>query len=180
MTVEIRKNITGSILDIGGGGECIIGRIFGAQVTAIDSSREELDEAPDCCEKLLMDAAALSFPDESFDNITFFYSLMFMNSETQEKAIAEAVRVLKPGGELYIWDCDIDSAYPDPFIVDLDVVSDLLSVHTAYGIIKDGKQDSDMVLRYLAGAGVDTVHTGKNEGQFYIRCRKPQKEDTPA
>ena len=180
MTVEIRKDITGSILDIGGGGECVIGRIFGAQATAIDSSQDELDEAPDCCEKLLMDAAALSFADDSFDNAAFFYSLMFMNSDTQRKAIAEAVRVLKPGGKLYVWDCDIVSAYPDPFTVDLDIVSDQLSVHTTYGIIKDGKQDSNTILRYLADAGLDTVHIEKKNGQFFIRCLKPQKEEMPA
>lgn len=55
-TVRLDRTHTGSILDIGGGGEGIIGRLYGRQVTAIDNRREELDEAPEGFEKVLMDA----------------------------------------------------------------------------------------------------------------------------
>jgi len=95
MTVVIRPELSGSILDIGGGGEAVIGRGYGDRVTAIDNRQDELDEAPDCCPKLLMDATELSFPDGSFDNVTFFYTLMYMAEDTQRKAICEAARVLK-------------------------------------------------------------------------------------
>ena len=33
------------MLDIGGGGEGVIGRLYGRQVVAIDNRQEELDEA---------------------------------------------------------------------------------------------------------------------------------------
>ena len=72
MNIEIKANLTGSILDIGGGGEAVIGRIYRDKVTAVDNRQEELDEAPDCCSKKLMDATELLFPDDSFDNVTFF------------------------------------------------------------------------------------------------------------
>ena len=75
MTIEIKEKLTGSILDIGGGGEAVIGQIYKDRVTAIDNCKEELEEAPDCCSKQLMDATELSFPDDSFDNVTFFYTL---------------------------------------------------------------------------------------------------------
>ena len=97
MRIEIREKLTGPILDIGGGGEGVIGQIYGDQVIAIDHSREELDEAPDCCEKRVMDAEKLVFPDQSFDNVTFFYSLMYMTGDTQKKAIREA-NVIKISG----------------------------------------------------------------------------------
>lgn len=100
MKLTLEKELCGRILDIGGGGEGIIGRLYKSSVTAVDNMQEELDEAPDCCKKLLMDAEALSFADESFDNVTFFYSLMYMSTEVKAKAVAEAYRVLKKGGRL--------------------------------------------------------------------------------
>lgn len=87
MTIEIKEKLDGSILDIGGGGEAVIGQIYKDRVTAIDNRQEELDEAPDCCIKQLMDATELLFPDNSFDNVTFFYTLMYMTEETQRKSI---------------------------------------------------------------------------------------------
>ena len=67
MVIEIKYDLKGSILDIGGGGEAVVGQIYGDRVTAIDNRQEELDEAPDCCTKLLMDAEKLLFSDKSFD-----------------------------------------------------------------------------------------------------------------
>lgn len=72
MIINIDYDLKGSILDIGGGGEAIIGQVYGDRVTAIDNRQEELDEAPNCCTKLLMDAKKLSFFDGSYDNVTFF------------------------------------------------------------------------------------------------------------
>lgn len=65
-------------------------RLYGRQVVAIDNRQEELDEAPGGFEKILMDARHLTFEDASFDYVTFFYSLMFMDAETQKQALAEA------------------------------------------------------------------------------------------
>lgn len=62
----MQRDIKGSILDIGGGGEGIIGQIYRDKVIAIDNCRQELDEAPDCCEKMLMEATNLLFEEQSF------------------------------------------------------------------------------------------------------------------
>lgn len=172
MNIEISDNIIGSILDIGGGGEGVIGQIFNDQVVAIDNEQEELDEAPDCCEKRLMDATELLFPDNSFDNVTFFYSLMYMTADTQKVAILEAARVLKPEGNLYVWDADILRAYPQPYVVDLDIVSAKKTIHTSYGIVKMDAQDSSMILRFLQIAGLSAESTSKKDGQFFICCKK--------
>ena len=168
MKIHIQEIIIGSILDIGGGGECTIGQIYGDRGLAIDNLQEELDEAPDCCEKQLMDATDLLFPDNTFDNVTFFFSLMYMSGETQQTAIKEALRVLKPGGRLYVWDTDIRSAYPDPFVIDLDIESESRSIQTTYGILKKETQDSDKILRYLHNAGVKAERTSKNDALFFI------------
>ena len=42
----LNKELSGHILDIGGGGEGIIGRLYQKQVIAIDHRQEERDEAP--------------------------------------------------------------------------------------------------------------------------------------
>ena len=46
----------GYILDIGGGGEGVIGRLKGKDVIAIDIRKEELEEAVDGPLKIIMDA----------------------------------------------------------------------------------------------------------------------------
>lgn len=79
VNVIIDKTIKWTILDIGGGGEGIIGRIYQSQVTAIDNRQEELDEAPEGFTKLLMDACDLKFEDSSFDNVSLFYTLMYID-----------------------------------------------------------------------------------------------------
>jgi SAM-dependent methyltransferase len=77
----------------------------GAKMTAIDvaptfirHAREEEDERPLGIVYREADGAALPFPDESFDFATAFMSLMDM--PRQDRALAEAARVLKPGSFL--------------------------------------------------------------------------------
>ncbi len=173
--VTITRSLNGSILDIGGGGEGIIGRVYDHQVTAIDNCQEELDEAPDGYEKLLMDACNLTFPAHAFDHVTFFYSLMFMNADTQFKAISEATRVLKPGGDLHIWDAEISSAYPEPFTVDLDIQLPTEKIHTTYGIISDIKNQTASTIKEICmDFGLQSERTQMEDGQFYLVFRKPQ------
>lgn len=172
MTITIPSDISGTILDIGGGGEGVISRIYGVNVIAIDNSQQELDEAPDCCEKRLMDATDLDFPNCSFDNVTFFYSLMYMSKDAQAKAIGEVRRVLKPGGHVYIWDTNIHSAYPDPHIVDLDIVSDRMAIHVSYGIVKQETQSCESILPILESDGLKIQHVSRQSNQFFIRCKR--------
>jgi SAM-dependent methyltransferase len=96
--------VRGYVLDIGGGGEGIIGQMKPKQVIAIDLSKRELEEAPPGPLKIVMDATDLKFLDGSFDTATAFFSLMYMRPEIQERAFAEVFRVLTPGGRWIIWD----------------------------------------------------------------------------
>lgn len=173
MNIVINKGLQGSILDVGGGGEGVIGRVYGGQVVAIDNRQEELDEAPDGFEKMLMDAACLDFSDERFDHVTFFYSLMYMGRETQKKAIGEAARVLCAGGSLHIWDAEIRLAYPEPFVAELDIDASGDPIHTAYGIVKyDAAQDSNTFIRLCQAQGLHISAARSEEGHFYLRFTK--------
>ena len=173
MKISLNKELCGSILDIGGGGEGIIGRLYKSAVTAVDNMQEELDEAPSCCKKLLMDAAALDFADESFDNVTFFYSLMYMSTDVKAKAIEEACRVLKTGGVLTIWDVEFESAYPDAFSVELDIILPEENVCTEYGIIgTDVAQSAESIISMCCEGGLNPLEHEENGGHFHIVLKK--------
>lgn len=100
----------GYVLDIGGGGEGIIGQMKPRQVIAIDLSKRELEDAPAGPLKIVMDATDLKFLDRSFDTATAFFSLMYMRPEIQQKVFAEVYRVLAPEGRWLIWDAIIPTA----------------------------------------------------------------------
>lgn len=171
--IRLKAALPGNILDVGGGGEGVIGRFYGRQVIAIDNRQDELDELPDCCEKLLMDATCLHFPDDSFDTVTFFYSLMYMTASEKGNALQEAARVLKPGGSIHIWDARITTAYPDPFVVSIRACHDNERIETTYGIITDsGNQDRVSITAYATRCGLHVAEASDSEGQFYLHLTK--------
>ena len=95
----------GLILDIGGGGAGVIGRLKGAQVVAIDLNKQELVDAPgEPLIKIVMDATDLKFLDGTFPTATVFFTFMYINPANHEKVLQEIHRVLAPGGRLLIWD----------------------------------------------------------------------------
>jgi ubiquinone/menaquinone biosynthesis C-methylase UbiE len=128
---------TGYVLDIGGGGEGVIGRIEGLQVVAIDCREDELAEAPEGPLKVVMDARNLHFLDCTFFAATAFFSLMYFDDETGlQAALAEVFRVLKPGGLFHIWDVDT-STLPEStktlFAVRIKFIVNGIASETAYG-----------------------------------------------
>jgi ubiquinone/menaquinone biosynthesis C-methylase UbiE len=123
------------ILDIGGGGEGIIGRLQGKQVVAIDIREEELMETHNEALKVVMDAADLKFLPKSFNACTAFFSLMYIPKSIHQKVFEEVFRVLKDHGKFLIWDVRIPdnvSGYK-AFIVHLKVKLPNEEVGTGYG-----------------------------------------------
>lgn len=98
------------ILDVGGGGEGVIGQLLGRSVVSIDSRASELEEALEASGdegetlRIVMDARDLTFLDESFSDAALFFSLMYMQDDIQREALEEVYRVLKPGGAVRIWE----------------------------------------------------------------------------
>ena len=170
--ITLDKELNGKILDIGGGGEGIIGRLYTDQVVAIDIRQDELDEAPTGFEKILMDATHLKFKDNSFDHVTSFYTLMFMSTEDQKSAVSEATRVLKNSGELHIWDCDILSAYPEPFCMDVAVQLPDEHISTTYGVGKMDSQDENSIIEMCLNSGLIFVAKKYSKCGFYLCFRK--------
>ena len=173
MNITLNNDIKGKILDIGGGGEGIIGRLYKNRVIAVDNSQNELDEAPDCFEKRLMDAESLDFPDSSFDSVTAFYSFMFMSTETRKKAAEEMVRVLKKGGEIHIWDVNIKNAEKEPFCIDLKICLPEEIIETTYGVMGFGLEQSfEKTKDIFENLNSICVLETENENNFYLKFIK--------
>ena len=172
--VDLRDvTLSGRILDIGGGGEGIISRHAGDSVIAIDIRKDELLESPDVGIKIVMDATDLKFLDNTFDNVTCFYSLMFMSEETVEKCLAEAFRVLKPNGCLWIWDTEIPwPAQSDVFVVHLDIALADEHISTGYGIGWGKGQSSESISIICDKIGFGHIEMDDDGKKFLLRAWK--------
>ncbi len=168
----------GFILDIGGGGEGVIGRLKGSDVIAIDIRKDELEEAADGPLKIVMDARDLKFLDGSFDTATAFFSLMYIhNSEDQAKILAEAWRVLKPGGRFHFWDVDLSerASLDHPFfIVFLRYRVRQFERGTGYGQRwPEEARGEPYYLNLAEKAGFRHITTERKEHTFYMLFEKP-------
>ena len=96
--------------------EGIVARVEPANVTMLDQSPHQLARAeskPSLLDatKLVGDAEQLPFPADSFDRYVSAGSIEYWPSPQQ--GIAEAYRVLKPGGRMQIADIIVGKAVPD-------------------------------------------------------------------
>ncbi len=168
---------SGWILDIGGGGEGVIGRMKGSQVVAIDLFAWGMRRTPPGPLKLVMDATELKFLDETFETVTSFFTLMYMNPEQQRKAVCEAYRVLKPGGLMRIWDVQLPVT-PDPK-KDLAVFPfkfrlPAATVETGYGTpFPKEPMDLDYYVRLGRAAGFTAGESEITGRTFRLVLRKP-------
>lgn len=171
----------GYILDIGGGGEGIIGQMKPTQVIAVDLSKRELEEAPAGPLKIVMDATDLKFLDASFDTATAFFSLMYMRPEIQQRVFAEVFRVLTRGGRWLIWDAVI------PRALESDTRGPVFRfrfhlpgkvVQTGYGTLWPEKpMDLDYYQRLARETGFEIVRAEQQPGAFQtvtFELRKPK------
>ncbi|OJV65013.1 MAG: hypothetical protein BGO41_15305 [Clostridiales bacterium 38-18] len=172
---EVKENE--KILDIGGGGEGIISRIYKSNVTAIDNRKDELKEISDTESlKIVMDATVMAFIDHQFDRATAFFSFMYMHENEIIKSIMEVHRVLKKNGSFEIWDIEMPSGHQvkeDFFIVQLEVISEDLVVNTGYGVQLKEVQSLDTFLELLKNNGFTSVISKSCiDNVIYIEVKK--------
>ena len=167
----------GWILDIGGGGEGVIGRLKGNQVVAIDLYSWGLRRTPPGPLKLVMDATDLKFLDGTFGTVTSFFTLMYMDEPSQAKAMAECFRVLKSGGRMRIWDVQLPVApnprqdmavYPFTFRLPKE------TVETGYGTtFPKQPMDLEYYAQLAAKTGFVTEERQSVGRTFRLTLRKP-------
>jgi SAM-dependent methyltransferase len=98
------------ILDVGCGEGLLVRRLAsaGARVVGLDPSAVALERArraePSGPSTRFVEgtAEALPFPEMSFDVVVFFNSLHHVPLESMDASLAEAARVLRPNGVLYV------------------------------------------------------------------------------
>ena len=167
----------GLILDIGGGGEGVIGRLKGKDVVAIDIRKDELEEAVDGPLKIIMDARNLQFLENSFNTATAFFSLMYIDTqENQQKIFEEAWRVLKPGGFFHIWEIDLaerPETEKETYVVFLRYRVGEEEVGTGYGQRwpEEPRGEKDYIT-LAKTAGFRHIQTERNEHLIYLLFQK--------
>lgn len=168
MRIDMFRDMQGNILDVGGGGEGIISALYRERVTAIDIRKDELHEVPYPSRKLVMDASSMEFEEESFDHVCAFYSMMFVSKKKHLKVLSEVFRVLKSGGSFYLWDVNIDRAYPEAFLVSLDVHTTVGNFTPTYGIIEeDAVQSANLFKEFCRSLGFRLVEESEQEEHFF-------------
>jgi ubiquinone/menaquinone biosynthesis C-methylase UbiE len=175
-TINIQAIPTGSIVDIGGGGEGIIAQIGRKNVTVIDKLQSEIDEAkPHAPEAtwILADATQLEFSDSYFDNATAFFSGMYMTETVLKRVFKEIYRVLQTDGGLWIWDAVI-SYDIGPFIIPVRVIApNGKEIETAYGkrrVIKD--RTLNQVSKLLVEVGFSVERGINNQFWYSMKAKK--------
>ena len=171
--ITIREIPKGRVLDIGGGGEGVIAQAGGARVVAIDRYLSEIAEARGKAPNaswMAADAAALPFKDQSFDHATAFFSGMYMPNEVKEKVFRETRRVLKIGGEFWIWDAPI-SLKSKVFAIRLQVdLPGIEAINTTYGV-KAKDQSAASISNLLQQAGFETEIMNNQKHWFLIKAK---------
>jgi len=179
-TVQVHDfESSGFILDIGGGGEGIIGILKGSHVIAVDLRKEELEEAPAGPLKIVMDAKDLQFLDSTFATATAFFSLMYLKSRRdQQKILEEVFRVLQPGGQFLIWDVIVpqrpEGEERDIYVARLRVSVGDRTIGTGYGQPWPPEtRDLAFYLDLAAEVGFRTIEQKEDERLFFLHLQKP-------
>ena len=171
------------ILDLGGGGEGIIGLLRGRQVVAVDKRQDELEGCASGPIKVVADATELPFLDASFDAATAFFFLMYVPNEDRPAVLDETFRVLRPGAKLHIWDVTIPARgdrTEDIFVVPIRAELPSKNVQTGYGVRWDGREMSaDSITKMALDAGFALVDVTEEGETFHLVLSRPVQSDAP-
>jgi ubiquinone/menaquinone biosynthesis C-methylase UbiE len=175
--VDLSKVILkGRILDIGGGGQGIIGQFKGENVVAIDPNKDELEESPSKDDlKIVMDAKDLKFLDNTFDTATSFFTLMYIPNEDYLTIFQEIYRILKRNGEFVIWDAVIPNKGDDDrklLFIRLEVIMGDKKDETGYGVLWNKELNVDYLSNMGRKTGFEILESKEEKNTFFLRLRK--------
>lgn len=170
--------LNGRILDIGGGGEGVIGQLKGSNVVAIDLRKSELEESLEAGDKeslkIIMDAKDLKFLDNSFDTVTAFFSLMYIPKKDHEQIFKEIYRVLNVNGEFFLWDLTIPKNTKNKhiYVIPIKVQIKDKKIITGYGTRWNKEQNLEYFLDLIKKVGFTISEQKQEEEYFFLRFKK--------
>lgn len=178
-TIELKPIDTDDfILDIGGGGEGIIGKLMGRQVIAIDVNPRELEgarhrETEKESLKIIMDASDLKFLPESFDVVTSFFAFMYIENILHQKVFNEVHKVLKGNGRFLIWDVNIPEKLEgaESINLPLEIILPDEEIETGYMVEWD-PQDLTYFKELVKKTGFKVVAESIKGEIFYLELLK--------
>jgi SAM-dependent methyltransferase len=168
------------ILDLCAGGEGVIARAYPGRVIGVDSQISEINEARRKCPPrtifLVGDATRTNFVDNTFEHVTVFFGSMYVKGADAKRALlAEAARVLRPGGRLHVWGAPVP---PGTDVFGVAVTVTLPGgevVRTGYGVRGEGREEDAAMLRdFAAAAGLELEAEDDHGDWFYLRFTKPR------
>ena len=166
------------VIDIGGGGEGVIAQAGGARVIAIDKYVSEIHEArakAPGTRWLVADAAELPYKSHGFENATAFFSCMYMPDDVKENVFRETRRVLKTGGEFWIWDAQM-APKGNVYAIRLGIsLPDGHTLNTIYGA-KAQAQSAASICSLLQQVGFETEVITEEEHWFFVKASAESPE----
>jgi len=165
------KRLEGFVVDIGGGGEGTMAKACGREAVCLDISKTEIGEARSrgaVANWVLCDARSMPFKNGIFDVATFFFSFMYIKTfEKKHAVMAEAKRVLKSDGLLYLWDAVIRER-PDLCVVFVEAnLPDEEKIYTGYGVKgKEKEQTLELISKLALEAGFKVTETESHKNWF--------------
>jgi len=168
--------LEGHILDIGGGGQGVIGQFKKDKVIAIDHNKRELEEAPEGGLKIIMYAGELKFLNNTFDTVTSFFTFMYIPKSEHQKIFKEIHRVLKKDGNLVLWDVIIpkrENQIYAMFSLPLKKKINDIELDTGYGVFWGKKEQNLEYFQKLSKKiGFSEVEFISDDQIFYLRVKK--------
>jgi ubiquinone/menaquinone biosynthesis C-methylase UbiE len=167
----------GLVLDIGGGGEGVIGQLLGERVIAIDPSKSELEEAASGPLKIIMDACDLKFLDNTFGAVTSFFTFMFIPHSDHKKVFEEIFRVMKSAGVFMLWDLTIpyyNNGEKDIYCMPITYNLNGVEHESGYGALWSNRmQDLEYFSCLGIEVGFEVVSRKINDQTFECMFKKP-------
>ncbi len=156
----------GLILDIGGGGEGVIGQLKRQQVVAIDLIKRELEDAPGKpLLRIVMDARDLKFLDDDFSTATVFFTFMYIAAADHEQV-----------GRLLVWDVIFPKRVDekkDVAMFPLKIKLPEKEINTGYGVKwPENEQGMDHYITLAKKAGFEVITQKEQEGWFFLELMK--------
>jgi ubiquinone/menaquinone biosynthesis C-methylase UbiE len=123
-----------------------------------------------------MDARHMGFLDASFDTVTSFFTLMYIDGRDHEQVFREALRVLRPHGRFLVWDAALPrqlDTTKDAVVVQLRLRLPREELVTSYGTWWPDTEHNLAYSERLARRVGFTVASGRDGGRvFWLELRK--------